>query len=547
VTIGPTQRLQTRRAALKLGLFGMGLAVLAACEPAQPAAPTSASPAGAAGTPASSGQALATVSVAAQASPLPNTGGTLNYGGLDDITNLDGHVGSNPALDILFQCFDRLTEYDLSQQPQPRLAESWDISSDYTQIKLNLRKGVQFHTGREFTSDDVKWNFQRVQDPTVGSGQIGIQAAWFTGLDTPDKYTIVLKSDTPRPAVFDLFEFFNMLDPVTMQGPDASTKPVGTGPFTFVEWQQGDHFTAAKNKNYWQTGRPYVDQFVAHVFHDANTMMTQLEAGSLDLVKSPPIQDFARLKNDANYQALLEPPSRFFYVGPNTLVKPLDNKLVRQALAYSLDRQRFADTLELGFGTPQAIPWPPFSPAYDASLVNAYAFDLDKAKSLLAQAGVSNLNLEIWPVSLYPELGDFAQVQQADLAQIGVTLTIKTSDLSSWVTEIVQHQYQGLYSTAWGTTQLFPSTLLAGAAYKPDGNNQAFVSDAYTKLVNDMTAEPDAAKRKQLYAEANQMLIDEAFVWPVATVPFRIAARAAVHDIGFALHDAIVISNAWLG
>ena len=116
------------------------------------------------------------------------------------------------------------------------LAESWDVGGDYKQIKLNLRKGVQCHTGREFTSDDVKYNILRAQDPKVGAGQFANQARWFTGIETPDKYTAILNSEQPRPLVFDFFEYFNMVDKDTVEGPDAKTTTVGTGPFTFVEW-----------------------------------------------------------------------------------------------------------------------------------------------------------------------------------------------------------------------------------------------------------------------------------------------------------------------
>lgn len=528
----------SRRSAVRALLSGAGIALLAACTPTAPAAVPKAS------APASAPGSGPTVSVAApSAAQQPKTGGTIKYAGLDDITSVDAHKGSSPAFDTMYQLFDRLTEYDLQLQPQPRLAESWDFSTDQTQIKLNLRKGALFHSGREMTSDDVKWNLVRVRDPKISTGSVPQQAAWFTSIETPDKYTVVLKSEQPRPGAFDFFEYVCIMEPVP-DGADV-TKPVGTGPFSFVEWNQGDHFTAVKNPNYWQGGRPYVDGFVMSVFRDPTAMMTGLEAGSQHVVKSPPIHDFARLKDDPNYQSLLEPEGRFYYLGPNTLVPPFDDKRVRQALAYTLNRDRFVKTISLGFGTAQSFPWPSFSPAYEASKANAYSFDLDKARSLLSQAGVSNLELEMWPVSLYPELNDFAQIQQADLESIGVKSSIKQTDLASWVSTVINHTYKGIYSTAFGTAQLFPATLLTGSAYNPTGNNEAFKSDQYTQLVNAIGSEPDAAKRKQLYSQVNDLLIDEAFVWPIATAPFRISATARLQGLEFLLHDAVSFTNAW--
>ena len=89
------------------------------------------------------------------------------------------------------------------------LTESWDLSSDFTQVKFNLRKGVQFHSGREFTSDDVKYNLMHVRDPKVGAGSLVAFSKWWT-IDTPDKYTIVLKSDAPRPLLWDYLEYLNI-------------------------------------------------------------------------------------------------------------------------------------------------------------------------------------------------------------------------------------------------------------------------------------------------------------------------------------------------
>jgi len=159
----------------------------------------------------------------------------------------------------MFAVYDSLTLYDAKLQPQPMLAESWDISSDMKQVKLNLRKGVQFHNGRELTSEDVKLNMVRVRDPKVGSSQLMNMSNWFAAIETPDKHTVVLNSEAPRPALFDFFEYLNILDRETMEGPDATKKAIGTGPFKFVEWVPGDHILFTKNQNYWRTGRPYLD------------------------------------------------------------------------------------------------------------------------------------------------------------------------------------------------------------------------------------------------------------------------------------------------
>ena len=188
------------------------------------------------------------------------------------------------AVDSLWLAFDHLTQYDQKLQPQPMLAESWDVTPDYKQLKFNLRKGVTFHSGREFTSEDVKWNLVRVRRPDAASGQYAAQSNWFTGIDTPDKYTIVLTSEESRPALFDLFENLNMLDPqsIDIEAGPKQTKVVGTGPFVFKEWAQGDHLSFERNPNYWENGKPYLDGLQANV-RDIQAATVQLEAGALDI------------------------------------------------------------------------------------------------------------------------------------------------------------------------------------------------------------------------------------------------------------------------
>jgi Bacterial extracellular solute-binding proteins, family 5 Middle len=126
---------------------------------------------------------------------------------------------------------------------RPAAEAGWELAPDMDRRefrRVERRKGVQFHTGRELTSDDVKWNLLRVRDPKVGVAQLATQSAWFTSIDTPDKYTLVLKTDQPRPFMFDFFEYLNILDPVSKQGPDADSTLVGTGPFVWQEYRQGE-------------------------------------------------------------------------------------------------------------------------------------------------------------------------------------------------------------------------------------------------------------------------------------------------------------------
>jgi peptide/nickel transport system substrate-binding protein len=288
--------LQSRRAVLRfLALAGVA-SVATACSSPVPAAPNAAS-----GTPLAPPPAGAVAATAASGgAEQPRSGGILRQGNLGDLPTLDGNFLNGQS--TIYPVWDRLVELDPQLNAKPLLAESWDVDDKYTRIALHLRKGAQFHTGRELTAEDVAWNIKRVSsDPKVaGGGFYNWMSQTLTGIETADKYTVVLHAERSWPAVFDVLSLLSIIDPVTFEA-SGPTKPIGTGPFTFAEYAQGDHFTLKKNPNYWQTGKPYLDGIEIKILNDPQSMVAQLEGGALDLVLAPPIRDVARLAKDPRY------------------------------------------------------------------------------------------------------------------------------------------------------------------------------------------------------------------------------------------------------
>lgn len=553
-----------RRAALALLIGTASAGLMAACsapapaQPTSPPAPAPATPKPAAAAPTSppataAAQPAATVApLAAQpttgAQAQPRSGGTLRAALQTDLPNVDPHYNAPSAYDALWVAFDRLIYMDEKLQPQPMLAESWDVTPDYKQVTFHLRRGVQFSTGRELTSDDVKYNFMRVRDPKVGGGGWVTFSNWWD-IDTPDKYTVVLRSDVPRPLVFDNLETFNIIDQVTAEGPNAKSQAVGTGPFILKEWAQGDHISLVKNPNYWQTGRPYLDAIEYRVLSDAQAMVAQFEAGAVDMALNPPLQDAGRLKSDPQYQVVTNPDTgRYYTAGWNVANAPLDNKLVRQALNFAMNRQRFVDTVLLGLSRPATLPWIPTSPAYDATKANYFSFDLDRAKALLEQAGVGPFSMEYLISPNYPELSTFGQIYQADLATIGVTLSIKQAQSAAFFDAINNRTYPGMFAITSARANLAPGiTILSTQGFNPDVNNEGFSSETYSALASAMSTETDAEKQKQLYTQMSDLLLDEAFAVALAFAPPRMLLKANVQGLGYTMHEGFVWTNVWLG
>jgi peptide/nickel transport system substrate-binding protein len=539
-----------RRTLIKLVIGGASTSVLAACGVAPVAQAPASTPAPAAATVATAAQPAVTVVTKPTAQPAaatPKSGGILKQAMALEVVSLD------PMLKVQndfawIGVYDRLTVYDDTLKPQPMLAESWEISSDAKQVKLNLRKGVQFHSGREMTSDDVKYSLQRAANPKVAAAQYTGMASWFSGVDTPDKYTAIFKSDLPRPTIFDLLEFLNICDKDTLEGPDAKNSAVGTGPFKFVEWVPGDHVTLTKNPNYWQTGKPYLDGIQIPILRDQQAMATQLEAGALDIARLPNLIDFNRLKPDTKYQALLNPLTGAHYeAGFNLTMPPFDNKKLRQALSYAVDKKRFVDTILGGVGAAESLPWLAASPGYEPAKQNFYAFDLDKAKALLTESGVTNLEFDYMANPVNDQTTGFGQIYQSDLAKIGVKMNIKNYDGATWLDQVNGRKFFGIYMASGTYFNLSPSTALTnGKAFNPTLNNSAYTSDRYVQLITTGATETDPAKIKNAYSQLNDLLLDEAFVFLITISPPTLLAKSNIQGIAWTAHESPWYVNTWI-
>lgn len=537
----------TRRGTLRLLILGSGLGMLQACGPAAPSstATTAAAPTPASG-PKPTTVAAAPAAGAATPAAQPKTGGTLRFGLSGDLTSLDPHVIVPGGFDTLWQVYDRLTAYDDKLQPQPMLAESWDISTDLKQVKLNLRKGVQFHSGRELTAGDINFTLNRIKDPKTGVGQFLAMSGWFSKVDTPDKYTVVLTSEQPRPDVFDLFEYLNIVDSQTVAGAAPPDKLIGTGPFAWSEYAQGDHITLTRNSNYWQSGKPYLEQIRVQMTGDPQAAVIQLESNALDLY-SPPTRDAARLAKDPNYALIVNPNSGTYQLlAANCQLSPTDNKAVRQALNYAIDRKRVADSVYLGYGSPRDLPWPDSSAAAEPSKNMQFAFDLDRAKSLLQQAGAGNLNLD-FILSGGGDVASIAQIYQSDLAKIGVTLNIKPLEPPAWRTTTASLKGWNVNGASSDYSQLLPTSLATLSAWwSYASSSTGFKDDLYTKLVTGIAAESDTAKRRQLMSQLNDYLLDQSFVMVIVPNPAKVVVRSNVKGVGYTGHESLNLTGAWL-
>ena len=387
----------------------------------------------------------------------------------------------------------------------------------------------------------------------IGSASVPVTVTVETSPDgttwtASDQQTVVITTQQPWVNVFDFFSLFNIVNKETVEGPNAQSTAVGTGAFTLVEWVQGDHATYGKNPNYWRSGRPYLDAIQLTIAKDAQAQQVQFEAGAVDFTLLPPLLDFNRLKSDPKVQAITLPnPGTFFILQPNPNVAPFNDKRVRQALNYALDRQRIADSVLLGLEQPRDLPWPPGTPADEPTKQHVYNHDLDKAKALLSQAGLSDASFEVLMGNTNPAYSSIAQIIQGDLASLGVKMTITPMDQGSMLGHMNAHQFQAyLAGDVWSSFQ--PVTVLStDASLNYRVNNADFHDQRYTDLVTSVATEADASKRAQLYAQINDFLLDACFDLPIASSSTRALATPNLHGVGHRRNDFFTFTDAWLG
>jgi peptide/nickel transport system substrate-binding protein len=533
---GSRIRMISRRAALSMLGAGGALAVLSACSPVAPVSPANPTSGSAAPAPAPTAQAQ---------SGQPRRGGTLRTGILGDPVTLDPFV-TGIFGETLTPMFEQLIQYDDKLTPLPMLAESWEMNKEQTQITLHLRRGVQFHSGREFTSDDLKWNIERGRQPQFTA--FLSMTRQLTGIETPDKYTLIATANGPWLQVWDMLALMPIIDSVSAQSANPATTPVGTGPFKYVEWVQGDHMSFARHPQYWRTGFPYVDNLTLQIFKDQQAMSVSLESGAIDAADGPSINDIVRLKNDPHFQVLVNQlsGSRAEFA-LNTAQPPLDNKLFRQAMQYALDRQRIVDTVYKGLSEAVDLPFAPSSPAYDAADDHFYTFDLEKARSLVASSGVTNPSFDFNYSSASAEAATTAQIYQSDLAKIGVNLNLKPLDPVTNNTSIRNVSYSGMISLATLFGQLHPTMEDGNPLYSAVGTNWSnFHSDAYSALMQRLDTETDPAQQKAVYASIRKMILDESWAITAARTVPAVMMSSRVHGLRYAVEERLVFTESWL-
>jgi peptide/nickel transport system substrate-binding protein len=439
----------------------------------------------------------------------PKRGGTFRFGLLDSSSgdSLDVTFGDNTYTNVA-RCLalnDTLLRRDTSQAKLvPHLAESFEPAKDLSYWDVRL-KDAEFHNGKPVTADDVIFSIKRALNPKAPSSIAGILGSIDTKrLKKMDAKTVRINLNMPDISIDQPFTFgASSIVPVDYD----PKKPIGSGPFKFKSFTPGRESVFVRNENYFIDGRPYLDELVMTGFADPEaTRLGALTSGQIDFADHVAFNQVPTLDKSSNVNVIVSESLGYLYWGMRMDVAPFKDPRVRKAIMLLADRQQIVDQAFSGerFAT-IANDLPSKQDPLYASGIAQRTQDIEQAKSLLKQAGQSDLRVEL-AVSpgLSPGVLETAQVLAQQAKSAGVT--IKVNSMTDTGTYYTKYYEQAPFKVDYYPTE----TLFAHIGYSllPDAsyNITNFRDEEFVKLVTEGRGTPDLAKRKEIMAEAQQIM-----------------------------------------
>ncbi|MBI2305611.1 MAG: hypothetical protein HYU86_12805 [Chloroflexi bacterium] len=446
----------------------------------------------------------------------------LTYGYIKEGVTLDGHIdfqiGSMSMGDALY---DALTYQSSKRELEPGLAESWRSINDKT-WEFKLRRGIKFHNGEPFNAEVVKWNVTRIQNPKH-TGRLRAILSTIQGVEVVDDATVRIATTQPDPLIPVKFFQTKMVPPKYLEekGDDIlASKPVGTGPYRFVEWQKDVHVLAERNEDYWGP-KPGVEKIYLKAFPTQATRVAALKTGDIDIAYSLTKEDIDEITRDKNldaYKGAVRTSTTMRTSFGSAAAKPLLDKRVRQAMLHAIDWDSIAKNIYGGLAVrnPSLPPLSYFG--HDPSL-KPYPYDPKKAKDLLSAAGFPN-GFEVavydYTPGTFAKQAEMVQAFSGFLAEVGIKPKLKVWEFSAWVdhrSKVLKEKtgMEGLYYTTWADESFDADGYCYNLFHSKGTFNFAIYSNPKVdELLDKARATLDVETRKKTYAELSKVFNDDA-------------------------------------
>jgi peptide/nickel transport system substrate-binding protein len=453
----------------------------------------------------------------------------LNFALSGNPDTLDPHKTSGTlTFQTLKSIYDTLAEPDMNGKIIPALAEKWEVSGDALTWTFHLRKGVVFHNGDALTAKDVQATFLRIKDKATASPNAKEFAA-ITSIETPDDFTVVLKLKEPAaPLLATLASGWGAILPkgLIASGHDFASKPVGTGPFKLKDWIRDSQIVLVKNPNYWMKGYPKLDQVTMHIIPERAIQVQGLLSGQVDVSYIIDKDDIPMLEPSPDVKIEKSLTALILVMSMNCSRPPLNDIRVRQAITHAIDKQKVLD-VAYGGGKPIGT-FMDYGNAYYVDFTSLYPYNPEKAKKLLAEAGVGkDTTLELFLPQNYELHVKAGEMYQEMLSKVGLNVKIKLVDWSTWISDVYRGAKYDL-TVIGHTGKLDPDGTLA--RYGTEGRYVKWINPRAAELISQAKKISGFENRKKLYDEALQIMAKEApFMYLGSSYRFK-GLRANISD-----------------
>lgn len=445
-------------------------------------------------------------------------GGDLNVGLNSDVVTLDP-LKSTALVDrqVMLNLYDTLVKISPQNTILPDLATSWTYKTP-TQLLFTLRTDVKFQDGTPFNADAVIFNIQRILS-TPSSPRYS-EVSSIKSVEAVDSSHVLFtlkKAFTPLLATL-TDRSGMMLSPAVVKklGTALGNGPTnaGSGPFTFSQWVKNDHLTIKRNPNYWLkddqgNALPYLQSIQYHPITDGNVEFSNLQTGTINVADTIDPNNVAAAKSNPDLVYKQSPGLSFFGIMLNTKTAPLNNLHVRKAIEWGVNREEIVHSVFKDIDVVSQGPIPPTSWAYDKSFA-PYSYDVNKAKSELAQSGTSgNVSFTLLIPSGSPLITQQAQFIQSELQPAGITVNIKQETFATLLSDTTTHNFQAAILGWSGRPD--PDGNLYSWFHTSGGNNDMQYSNAQVDaLLEDARTTGDQGQRTTDYQKAQQLILQDA-------------------------------------
>ena len=409
------------------------------------------------------------------------------------------------SFEVLENVFDTLVAPDENLQMRPALAERWEVSPDQLTWTFQLRRGVTFQDGSPFSAADVVYSYRRIIDEKLSNSD---KFSAVTDVTAPDPATVVIRVSQPTPNLLTNLGGFKGMAIVQRRNVETgriATNPVGTGPFAFASQRSGDSIVLKANPDYWG-GAPKVPGVTFRFISEPTTALSALQAGEIDWTDIVPAQRVEQLRDDDSIRLAVTPSNDYWYLALNEARPPWNDVRVRRAIAYAIDRESIVQATSYGTATANQLAIPEGNPWY--TRYDTYRLDVDKAKSLLAEAGAAPDRLDMLVTSEYPQTVTAAQVIADNLEPLGITVDIRTVDMATWLDEQNSGNFDMLMMGWLGNID--PDDFYYAQHHTDGANNaQKYSNPEVDRLLEAGRRQIDENARRDDYARAATLIADD--------------------------------------